>query len=148
MHIPQEHIEPFAARHTRHRTGRSQSTRPGANGHAGSFEPEEFGWDNETNPIGKVKEYPSGREIERRKRLLAGSARILTDMELLGLAFPRAMLTPKEVEGANFKYQKVFGEDQFIAGGVVYIPVGSDKPGKFSKDNAYVSEVLTLKFAY
>ena len=51
------------------------------------------------------------------------------------------MLAPKEVEGAQFKYQKVFGEDQFIAGGVVYIPVGGDKPGKFSKDNAYVSKL-------
>jgi centromere protein C len=42
------------------------------------------------------------------------------------------------VSGSEFKYQKVFGEDQFIASGVVYIPVGGSKPSKQSKDNSYV----------
>jgi hypothetical protein len=32
----------------------------------------------------------------------------------------------------------VFGEDQFIAAGVVYVPIGCKKPGKHSKDNSYV----------
>ena len=33
----------------------------------------------------------------------------------------------------------MFGEDQFIASGVVYIPEGCSKPAKQSKDNSYVS---------
>lgn len=51
------------------------------------------------------------------------------------------MLEPRTVKGAgaSFRYQKVFGEDVFLAAGVVEIPVGGEKPGKFSKDNAYVS---------
>jgi centromere protein C len=42
-------------------------------------------------------------------------------------------------------YQKVFGEDQFIAAGVVFIPVGGKKPGKHSKDNSYVRR-LSCRF--
>ena len=56
-----------------------------------------------------------------------------------GVAFPKSRLDPKPVTGSDFKYQKVFGEDQFIAAGVVYIPVGGSKPSKQSKDNSYVS---------
>jgi centromere protein C len=44
-----------------------------------------------------------------------------------------------------FRYQKVFGEDQFIASGVVYIPVGSSKPAKQSKDNSYVGLAMSLR---
>lgn len=55
-----------------------------------------------------------------------------------GVALPTSRLDPKEVAGSGFRYQKVFGEDQFIAAGVVYIPVGGSKPGKHSKDNSYV----------
>jgi hypothetical protein len=36
-------------------------------------------------------------------------------------------------------YQKVFGEEAFAAAGVIRIPSGSKKPGKSSKDNAFVS---------
>ena len=56
----------------------------------------------------------------------------------VGIALPKALLDPKEVLSANFKYQKVFGEDQFMASGVVYVPVGGSKPAKYSKDNSYV----------
>lgn len=56
----------------------------------------------------------------------------------LGIAYPKNLLDPKEVKDGNFKYQKVFGEDQFIAAGVVYVPIGCKKPGKHSKDNSYV----------
>lgn len=48
------------------------------------------------------------------------------------------MLNPKSVDGSQFMYQKIFGEGQFIAAGVVHIPPGGKKPGKHSKDNAYV----------
>lgn len=74
VHIPEEHIEPFAARNKRSRTGRSESVRPTnghanghTNGHGGTHEPEEAGWDDGTDPIGLVKEFPSGRETHRRE---------------------------------------------------------------------------------
>lgn len=52
------------------------------------------------------------------------------------------MIQPKPVSSGDFKYQKVFGEDQFHASGMVYIPVRSLKPAKQSKDNSYVSLVI------
>jgi len=71
VHIPVSPVEPYAARSKRARTGRSQSARANGNGHgnghpAGSYEPEEAGWDDGTDPIGMVKEFPSGKEIHRR----------------------------------------------------------------------------------
>lgn len=72
----------------------------------------------------------------------AGSGRVRgvhdTD-RATGICYPRALLDPKLVMNSEFKYQKVFGEGKFIASGVVYIPVGGSKPGKPSRDNAYVS---------
>jgi hypothetical protein len=43
------------------------------------------------------------------------------------------------VRDGEFEYQKVFGEDTFAAAGVIRIPAGKKKPGKPSKDNAFVS---------
>ena len=63
-----------------------------------------------------------------------------------GIAFPFAHLQPRDVMGPDenvlsFKYQKVFGEDQFMAAGVVFVPVGGEKPGKDSRDNSYVRDL-------
>lgn len=55
-----------------------------------------------------------------------------------GIAYPKRLLNPSIVSSGDFKYQKIFGEDQFVASGVVYIPVKSSKPAKSSKDNSYV----------
>ncbi len=112
--------------------------KPSANGRSnGTNEPEEAGWDEGTDPIGVVKEFPSGREIHRSESP-SSHLREGTDI-VTGIAYPRCKLEPKDVRGAEFKYQKVFGEDQFIAGGVLYLPIGGSKPPKYSKDNSYVS---------
>jgi centromere protein C len=39
----------------------------------------------------------------------------------------------------EFRYQKIFGEEEFFAAGVLHIPVGIAKEAKNSRDNAYVS---------
>jgi hypothetical protein len=52
---------------------------------------------------------------------------------------PHRQLETKRVEGGDYEYQKVFGEDTFAAAGVIRIPAGSKKPGKTSRDNAFVS---------
>ncbi|ORY22701.1 Mif2/CENP-C like-domain-containing protein [Naematelia encephala] len=122
VHVPEEPTIPLAARYKRGRSGRSQSAKPSARGV--TMEPDEEGWDEKTEPVGLVRQFPSGIEVDRR------------------VAFTHSMLDPKEVLGSGFKYQKVFGEDQFVAAGVVYIPVGSSKPGKMSKDNSYVFYVV------
>ncbi|EIW66523.1 hypothetical protein M231_02297 [Tremella mesenterica] len=121
--VPEEVPEPLSSRYKPSRTGRSQSVKMES---ADVAEPEGLGWDNQTDPIGIVKDYPSGAEAKRR------------------IAFPQSRLSPKpsETPGGHFLYQKVFGEEQFIAAGVIYIPVGGIKPGKHSKDNAYIFYVI------
>jgi len=39
----------------------------------------------------------------------------------------------------TFGYQKIFGEEEFFAAGLLHIPVGAQKSAKNSRDNAYVS---------
>lgn len=53
---------------------------------------------------------------------------------------PYEQLAPGTVKDGAFTYQKVFGEEAFAAAGVIRIPPGSSKPGKSSKDNAFVSQ--------
>jgi hypothetical protein len=60
----------------------------------------------------------------------------------IGIAMPYDKLAPAAVKGGAFEYQKVFGEEAFAAAGVIRIPPGSSKPGKSSKDNAFVSPNL------
>jgi hypothetical protein len=50
-------------------------------------------------------------------------------------------LNPKIVDGEGyFKYQKVFGDDVYMASGMLELPALTGfKPEKSSKDNAYVS---------
>lgn len=54
------------------------------------------------------------------------------------------MVTPVAVGNATFQYQKIFGEAEFFAGGVLNLDVGGAKAPKNSQDNAYVSEVPFL----
>jgi centromere protein C len=60
-------VEPLTNRYKRGRSGRARSgsTKPSA-----SVDPNEAleGWDELTDPIGVVKEFPSNAEIERRER--------------------------------------------------------------------------------
>jgi hypothetical protein len=58
-----------------------------------------------------------------------------------GIACPRSKFEPKLVANGDFKYQKMFGDEGYFATGMVVIPVNSQKPGKPSKDNCYVSWV-------
>ncbi|WWC66750.1 uncharacterized protein I206_100655 [Kwoniella pini CBS 10737] len=95
------------------------------------YQPEpadEDGWDANTDSTGLVKDYPSGAEATRI------------------IACPKSMLKPKDQktkdESQTFRYQKIFGEGNFMAAGVVHIGVGKSKAPKPSKDNAYVFYVI------
>ena len=67
VRTPTEHVEPLGAK--RKRSGRSQSVRADRNGRAASSmaPPEEEGWDDNTEPIGLVKDYTTEQDIERRE---------------------------------------------------------------------------------
>jgi centromere protein C len=54
------------------------------------------------------------------------------------------MVRPKEIPNATFTYQKIFGEDEFFAAGILRIEVGGCKAPKNSRDNAYVSWSLCI----
>ncbi|WWD16350.1 hypothetical protein CI109_100776 [Kwoniella shandongensis] len=129
VQYPQEAARPLGAQ-KRGRSGRSVSVAPGAKskkrGNSGDTDDEdtEEGWDNQTDPTGIIVAYPGDEEIHRK------------------IAAPKKLLEPKMVQGGTFKYQKVFGEGQFMAAGVVYIPPGQKKATKPSKDNAYVFHVI------
>lgn len=58
---------------------------------------------------------------------------------LAGIAYTAAMMEPEAANSTNtFSYQKVFSDDDFIASGVLALPVGGEKPMKGTKDNTYV----------
>ena len=49
---------------------------------------------------------------------------------------------PEPAIGGEFAFKKLFGDDDFIASGVITFPVGGKKPMKGTKDNTYVSRQL------
>ena len=48
------------------------------------------------------------------------------------------MVNLKQAAEQDFKFQKIFGDGEFIAAGQLIIPVGGKKPNKGTKDNTYV----------
>ena len=59
-----------------------------------------------------------------------------------GVAFTSRMLNPKVAANSNYMFQKVFGDNDFIAAGQILIPPGEQKPAKPAKDNTYVRITL------
>ncbi|KAJ1309438.1 hypothetical protein OPQ81_006214 [Rhizoctonia solani] len=80
---------------------------------------QEDGMDDETEELGVVMDYATGREVERR------------------IAFPGARVEFNPSDGP-FSFQKIFGDSDFFAAGVMKIPVGGKKPNKPSKENTFV----------
>ena len=52
----------------------------------------------------------------------------------VGVAFTAQMVTPKPAAKENFKFQKIFGEADFMAAGQLVIPPGGKKPTKRTND--------------
>lgn len=48
------------------------------------------------------------------------------------------MLEPKRPMNADYAFQKVFMDGDFVAGGILEIPVGGAKPSKPARDNTYI----------
>jgi centromere protein C len=73
VHVPVEPVVPYTVKRTRARSG---SVKPGSSargngggrgGRGGGIEHPEAGWDDMTTPLGKVIDFETGLETERRK---------------------------------------------------------------------------------
>lgn len=58
---------------------------------------------------------------------------------LTGIAFTAKMVDPRPTYNNKFMFQKIYTELDYLAGGILQIPAGAEKPTKPAKDNSYVS---------
>ncbi|KAG8931222.1 hypothetical protein FRC02_003037, partial [Tulasnella sp. 418] len=121
LRFPQEDEQPLGAK----RRGRKASSKPPSSrdGRKKSVEvyvenPEE-GWDEETEPIAMVLDYETKEQIEKR------------------IAQPAGLVNPQQPPGQEYAFQKIFLDEEFVAAGVMSIPVGGKKPTKGARDNTY-----------
>ncbi|KAL0062628.1 mitotic fidelity of chromosome transmission-related protein [Marasmius tenuissimus] len=115
IRIPEEPAEPLgAASKKRKRSTRSRSHAPEA-----VANPEE-GWDVDSAERGEVFDWATKQLLEKR------------------IACPPSKVTTQRAAGAEWEFQKIFGDEQFIAAGQLLIPPKRSKPSKTTKDNTYV----------
>ncbi|KAM6500138.1 Mif2/CENP-C like domain containing protein [Amanita muscaria] len=117
MRIPKEAPQPLGSKRKRSSRGRSKSRiveqTPGLQN------PEE-GWDENTSNRCVVLDYPGETEKDRR------------------IAFTAKMYQPQMAANSEWKYQRIFGDSEFIAAGQLTIPIAGRKPSKSTKDNTYI----------
>ncbi|WFD21176.1 mitotic fidelity of chromosome transmission- protein [Malassezia caprae] len=89
-----------------------------------ALRPPEEGWDEDTDPYGRVVDADQGTEVTMRIACTAKGIR------------------PRPAFNQKFSYEKIFGVGDFMAAGVLVIPQGGEKPTKPSKDNNYTFVVL------
>lgn len=103
----------------------------------GNFE----GWDDATDPEGLVWDYVKHEETRRSAfSSFLSPTRHLTILVCLGIAFTSKMIATKTAGKQNFRFQKIFTDGDFMAGGILEIPVNEKKPLKPARDNSYVRE--------
>ncbi|KAG2103947.1 Mif2/CENP-C like-domain-containing protein [Suillus cothurnatus] len=119
IRIPQEPPKPLGKTgKKRKRTGSER-----AKSMPEPFDPEE-GWDDETEESGVVIDYVTEEPVLRR------------------VVYTAKKIDPKPAAGGGWFFQKIFGEGDFIAAGVLLIPPQGRKPSKGTKDNTYVFYVI------
>jgi hypothetical protein len=113
------------------------------------------GWENETEASAIVATYmpEEGKDQEyvRRKspHSLDSSGLIaLNSFMKTGVACTADMVKVKPINPGEFGYQKIFGEEEFFAAGLLHIPVGAQKGAKNSRDNAYVGQRCDCPFTH
>ncbi|KAL0946393.1 hypothetical protein HGRIS_012622 [Hohenbuehelia grisea] len=87
------------------------------------FNPEE-GWDDDTDHTCIVNEYTTNTDVTRR------------------IAWTSKMFHPQPAANADWSFQKIFGDGNFIAAGQLIIPPKGRKPSKPTKDNTYIFYVI------
>ncbi|KAL0575895.1 mitotic fidelity of chromosome transmission-related protein [Marasmius crinis-equi] len=117
IRIPEEAAEPLAGK-KRKRATRSRSRAPDPDGN-----PEE-GWDIDSVERGEVIDWKTKLPVEKR------------------IACPPSKVDTQKAGNAEWEFQKIFGDEQFIAAGQLLIPEKGRKPSKTTKDNTYVFCIL------
>ncbi|ESK84035.1 centromeric dna binding protein [Moniliophthora roreri MCA 2997] len=124
VRIPEEPVEPLSKK--RKRTTKSRS-RPPDSGQAQSRDPNDFpekGWDDDTMERGQVIDWRTRELVEKRLACLSKN------------------VTFQEASNSAWQFQKIFGDEQFIAAGQLVIPEKGRKPSKPTRDNTYVFCIL------
>ncbi|KDQ07258.1 hypothetical protein BOTBODRAFT_38963 [Botryobasidium botryosum FD-172 SS1] len=119
VHVPKDDPKPLGIAGKKRRRGTSAAPGKKAQGEYDPTPPE-AGWDDKTVEQGSVLEYETRAEVKRR------------------IACTAAMVAPNKTFNADFAFQKIFGDEDYIAAGVLTIPVGGEKPSKATKDNTYI----------
>ena len=102
--------------------------------------PEE-GWDDKTEAKCTVIHFTTKQEVERREWTFF--FRIIWSKNIpLGIAWTARMVQPAQATENSWLFDKIFGDDEFIAAGQLIIPPKGCKPSKTSRDNTYVSYSL------
>ena len=57
------------------------------------------------------------------------------------------MVKTRPAANADWSFDKIFGDGDFLAAGQLVIPPNGRKPSKASKDNTYVSFMMPFTFA-
>ncbi|SCV69126.1 BQ2448_2146 [Microbotryum intermedium] len=117
---PKPDPEPLAAQRKKGGRSTSQAPRGRAQSVKAEAKDEEEGVDSLTDPEGLVWSWEGQAETQRR------------------VAFTKKMINTKPAGQGEFRYQKIFSELDYLAGGIIDIPSGSEKPQKPSKDNTYI----------
>ncbi len=137
--LPKEETQPLGAKHRRKKraTSKSATAEPEADY---TFNPEE-GWDEDTASDGIVIDFDTKEEVTRREYSLLFHPSLLTLYSLVGIALTTKMVRTKQAANADFAFQKVFGDSDFMAAGQLLIPPNGLKPTKGTKDNTFVRDL-------
>ncbi|KAF9077708.1 Mif2/CENP-C like-domain-containing protein [Rhodocollybia butyracea] len=133
IRIPEEPKEPLG-KHKRKR-GRSRTAQPmgkdkpnregGLNrGESAVDDNPEEGWDDKTPAVSMVIDWKTKEPCDKRITCLAKNVK------------------PQPAIGNEWFFQRIFGDDSFIAAGQLIIPVHKRKPSKTTKDNTYIFYVI------
>ncbi|KAK7051277.1 mitotic fidelity of chromosome transmission-related protein [Paramarasmius palmivorus] len=123
VRVPEEPPEPLTKK--RKRTSKARSRPPDSGKLA--RDPDDFpekGWDDNTAERGLVLDWKTGEPVEKRIACLAKN------------------LTFQQAANSEWLFQKIFGDEQFIAAGQLVIPENSRKPSKPTRDNTYIFCIL------
>ncbi|KAI5479575.1 centromere protein C [Pseudohyphozyma bogoriensis] len=115
VHIEKIEPESLANRHKNRRRGASAAARVKS-----EIPEDEDGVDDMTDPDGIVWNFEGEAEAVRR------------------IAFTAKMMDPKPTFRNKFAFQKIFSELDYLAGGILQIPAGCEKPSKNARDNSYM----------
>ena len=134
IRVPLEPVEPLGKKRKR-RGDRAKSESRAKSAAPVVFNPEE-GWDDDTNPMGNILDFVTQEEVEKREYStpLLG----VHSNPASGIAFTSQMVKPKAAANNDWFFQKVFGDADFIAAGLLIIPPQGRKPSKGTEDNTYV----------